>query len=175
VSRSKPYESIRERRFQAVLKLIRDYFGNRAFTSQDVRRQLQAYGGDDPVLRELSQFQILRVRRLLQRLVSRGDLLEAKGAGRSSNIYRLAIMIPGEEPEGKQAWEAPSIAWEDWERLLESHLTDGKAQIVSLATLMKSLQKREIAILKELSQVRGLMEQCELRMQTLLHQRSSSV
>jgi len=159
---------LRERRYQAVLRFIGECFGSKSFTVQELYCQLQYYSGEDSTLKELSQSQVLRVRRLLQRLAKIGYLTEIKGAGRNANVYKL-LFINGQDETVKKEF---TDSGKESLMQLDSSDFDGESEdvqlLVSFSIAVKNLRRREAFLLKELSEVRSLIKQCEAKILTLL-------
>jgi hypothetical protein len=159
---------LRERRYQAVLRFIGECFGSKSFTVQELYRQLKYYSGEDSTLKELSKSQVLRVRRLLQRLSKIGYLTEIKGAGRNSNVYKLLFINGQDETVKKEFIDSGKGSLIK----LDSSDFDGERAdmqlLVSFSIAMKNLRRREAFLIKELSEVRSLIKQCESKILTLL-------
>jgi hypothetical protein len=161
---------LRERRYQALLRFIGECFGSKSFTVQELYRQLKYYSGEDSTLKELSKSQVLRVRRLLQRLAKIGYLTEIKGAGRNANVYKL--LFGQDETVKKEFTDSDKGSL----MKLDSSDFDGESAdvqlLVSFSIAMKNLRRREAFLLKELSEVRSLIKQCESKILTLLKSES---
>jgi hypothetical protein len=161
---------LRERRYQALLRFIGECFGSKSFTVQELYRQLKYYSGEDSTLKELSKSQVLRVRRLLQRLAKIGYLTEIKGAGRNANVYKL--LFGQDETVKKEFTDSDKGSL----MKLDSSDFDGDSAdvqlLVSFSIAMKNLRRREAFLLKELSEVRSLIKQCESKILTLLKSES---
>jgi hypothetical protein len=162
--------ALRERRYQALLRFIGECFGSKSFTVPDLYRQLKYYSGEDSTLKELSKSQVLRVRRLLQRLAKIGYLTEIKGAGRNANVYKL--LFGQDETVKKEFTDSDKGSL----MKLDSSDFDGESAdvqlLVSFSIAMKNLRRREAFLLKELSEVRSLIKQCESKILTLLKSES---
>lgn len=153
---------LRERRYQAVLRFIGECFGSKSFTVQELYRQLKYYSGEDSTLKELSKSQVLRVRRLLQRLSKIGYLTEIKGVGRNSNVYKLLFV---QDEIVKK--EFTDLGKGSLMKLDSSEGADAQL-LVSCSIALKNLRRREAFLIKELSEVRSLIKQCESKILTLL-------
>jgi hypothetical protein len=108
------------------------------------------------------------VRRLLQRLSKIGYLTEIKGAGRNSNVYKL-LFINGQDETVKK--EFIDSGKGSLVKLYSSDFDSERADmqlLVSFSIAMKNLRRREACLIKELSEVRSLIKQCEAKIITLL-------
>ena len=165
----------RETLFYGLLEVIKECFERREFNLQDLQRELQNFSKVGGIHAELAKFDSNRLRRHLRKLVATGHLLEIKGSGRNSHLYKYL-------PEnGKAEYRLDGSFGNNLinNNLINMDSSDLKNlgisdQIISLSFLLKQLQNQENDLIKELARVQSAISECQEKMMSLVERSRQS-
>jgi len=160
----------RETLFYGLLEVIKECFERREFNLQDLQRELQNFSKVGGIHAELAKFDSERLRRHLRKLVATGHLLEIKGSGRNSHLYKYLPENGKAEYRLDGSFANNSINM-DFSDLKNLGISD---QIISLSFLLKQLQNQENDLIKELARVQSAISECQEKMMSLVERSRQS-
>jgi len=160
----------RETLFYGLLEVIKECFERREFNLQDLQRELQNFSKVGGIHAELAKFDSERLRRHLRKLVATGHLLEIKGSGRNSHLYKYLPENGKAEYRLDGSFANNSINM-DLSDLKNLGISD---QIISLSFLLKQLQNQENDLIKELARVQSAISECQEKMMSLVERSRQS-